>query len=372
MKRDPIDDLLKKGIATRLDHPNLWWNTLSNFQKAIRRGNLEHAHLSALLLYNTDRLKLFRRMAVIALEDIAFGNLLLANKALEFALANRFARPLVPIQEELTAALSLVAEMVGSVKDRSPCHLTVAAKRNAKGVERIASLSASRCAAIYGDESADLQLRCIAGRSITGTLIVNYKRVGETDRKAFLRALEKLGYPDRITGIAVGGAKLGGESASLAVNVPVIYGPLREDTKRCQSNELPTAELIRGLLSTAYDQHNLEGKWAIASYAKQSERMRRFLIAHGVDAKKIIGNLVFMTEGAVVDRWVNSPLTRELKDRNEWAQCFSANLPHAALPEAKAILMDELQMLNLRRRQIAEATSFFDAGNAERRQGALF
>jgi replication-associated recombination protein RarA len=59
--------------------PSQWWITLSNLQKAIRRGNLAQATLSANLLYRTDRAKLIRRMAVIALEDVGFGNLRLVS-----------------------------------------------------------------------------------------------------------------------------------------------------------------------------------------------------------------------------------------------------------------------------------------------------
>ena len=84
--------------------------------------------ISAILLFNTDRIKFLRRMFVIALEDIGFGNIKLVSKVMNYAASHKtVSRPTAHI-EELSECLTLVADLAQSVKDRSPCQLAVAAK----------------------------------------------------------------------------------------------------------------------------------------------------------------------------------------------------------------------------------------------------
>lgn len=359
------------NIQATLEHPNYWWNTLSNLQKAIRRGDLHQAQISAILLHNTDALKLRRRLCVIALEDIGFGDIKLVSRVLEYAAANKSKLEPSVGASDISESLALVAELVHSVKDRSPCTLSVTAKRNAKAVGRVARLSPEKCAALYADESECILARCVAARSLTGNFTIENQRVGKTSRKGLLSALATMDLPDRIRNLTANGAGFGGEVAGLAANIPILFRLMKAESRRTRVHPLPHAELIRGLLSAAYDVHTLEGKWALSSFAIKCNALRRFSVTAGVDAKKIIGNIVFMAEGSVVDRDVRCALTDELYASNEKSQCAGVSLPYSALPEAKQILVDNLPMLNLCRRRIAEAKSYFDTRSADHRQGVL-
>lgn len=362
---------LTMNIETTLDNPNLWWNTLSNLQKAIRRRDQDQAMISAILLFNTDRIKFLRRMSVIALEDIGFGNIKLVSKILDYADSHKKIRGPTAHTEELSECLALVAELAQSVKDRSPCQLAVAAKGCAGSIARVGRLPPERCAAIYGDESADLHMRCLAGRSLTGSLSIEKLRIGKADRKAYMAALTKLDLPARIISIAEIGAGLGGEVAGLAVNVPILYRPMKMESRTTRINRLPPAELIRGLLSAAYDKHTLEGKYALAAFAANCNPLRQFSEKQGVQARRIIGFLVFMAEGSVVDRDVRCSLTDQLYASNEKELCSRMGLSYSALPEAKDILLSNLDFLNRHRRRIAEAQSYFDVKSIKDRQGVL-
>lgn len=363
---------LTMNIAATLDNPNLWWNTLSNLQKAIRRGDQDQAIISAILLFNTDRIKFLRRMCVIALEDIGFGNIKLVSKILTYADAHKKINRLTAHTEELGECLALVIDLAQSVKDRSPCQLAVAAKGATGSIARVGRLTPERCAAIYGDESADLHVRCLAGRSLTGSLSIDKLRIGKADRKAYMVALAKLDLPARIISIAELGAGLGGEVAGLAVNVPILYRPMKKESRKIRMNQLPPAELIRGLLSAAYDKHTLEGKYALAAFAANCNPLRQFSERQRVQARRIIGFLVFMAEGSVVDRDIRCSLTDELYAANEKELCSRMGLSYSALAEAKDILLGNLELLNHHRRRIAEAQSYFDGKRLNDRQGALF
>jgi len=358
-------------VEATLSGPNFWWNTLSNLQKAIRRGDQAQAGVSSVLLYNTDRLKFLRRLGVIALEDVGFGNIKLVSKILNYADSHkRTCRPTAHT-EERNESLALVSELAGSVKDRSPCQLAVASKMCADSIARVARLTPEKCAAVYGDEANDMTLRCLAGRSLTGSLSIDKLRIGKADRKAFLTALTKLDLPDRIVSIAEIGASFGGEVAGLGINIPILYRLMKEETRKIRVNQLPPAELIRGLLSASYDMHTLEGKYALAAFAGNCTPLRQFAERHGAQVKKIVGLLTFMSEGSVVDRSVRCSLTDELYAMNEKALCARIGLPYSVLSEGKEIILANLDLLNRHRRRIAEAQSFFDTSNVKGRQGTL-
>lgn len=360
------------NIGATLDNPNLWWNTLSALQKSIRRGDHDQARITANLLHNTDPIKLLRRLCVIALEDIGFGNIKLVSKILDYAASHRKVSRTTAHTDELGECLALVAELAQSVKDRSPCQLAVASKVRVEGVRRVARLSLERCVAIYANESEDMQLRCLAGRSLTGSLTIDKQRIGKADRKAFLNALSKMDVPDRIARIAEIGAGFGGEVAGLAVNIPILHRPMKAESRKTRLYQLPQAELIRGLLSPAYDKHTLEGKYALAAFAANCNPLRQFSERFGVQAKKIIGLLVFMAEGSVVARDIRCALTDELYVANEKAICTLIGLRYAALTEGKDILLDNLDSLNRHRRRIAEAASYVDGQTVKSSQGVLF
>jgi hypothetical protein len=362
---------LNLNIEATLDNPNLWWNTLSNLQKAIRRGDQDQAKISAILLFNTDRIKLLRRMCVIALEDIGFGNIKLVGKVLDHAASHKAAHRPTAHPEELGACLALVAELAQSVKDRSPCQLAVASKVCTDSIRRVLRLTPEKCAAIYGDESEDMQMRCLAGQSLTGSLNIDKQRIGRADRKALVQALSTIDVPDKITAIAEIGAGFGGEVAGLAVNIPILYRPMKAESPKIRVNPLPPAELIRGLLSVSYDKHTLEGKYALAAFAANCKPLRQFSERVGAQAKKIIGLLVFMGEGSVVDRDIRCSLSDELYGWNEKAICTQIGLDYCALSEGKDILLDNLELLNRHRRRIAEAACYFDVQNDSARQGKL-
>jgi hypothetical protein len=70
-----------------LPHAATWWAYLSNLQKAIRRSAVAEALDSAERLYRADPVKLRRRLSVIALEDLNFGDLLTTATALMYAVS---------------------------------------------------------------------------------------------------------------------------------------------------------------------------------------------------------------------------------------------------------------------------------------------
>jgi hypothetical protein len=351
---ESIKPTSQKRKQYRLHHPQLWWNNLSNLQKAVRRGDVDQALMSAERLYRQDSAKLLRRLSVIALEDLAFGDLLLVAAVLEYGARSR--KQASHGSQDLGKCLALVEHMARATKDRSACELAVAAIDPPAWKPRIARFARTRpteWVRLYASEQADIRMRSLAGLALGGTLTLDNRRVGSPDKEALAAAIQAMDLPEVVVVIIENALRFGGEVAALAVNIPVLYARMRAAPVVVSANRLPDGELIEGLLSPAYDKHTRVGLRALARYRTRCRELWEFLRDIGADGRRVIGNLAFMAEGSVVDREIRCQLGDELSAMNEQAQCVAIGLPYSALPEAKRLYLDNLAILNEFRRSAA-------------------
>lgn len=360
-------DALSQSIVTqkskdlRLPYPAAWWLHLSNLQKAIRRGDVAQALDSAERLYRQDPVKLRRRLAVIALEDVSFGHLLIAAiTTIYTASAEKHAS-----EQDLARCLGFVQELACGAKDRLIAELIGASTDSPKrrdSILKIAAAGAGACVALYRDKDADLRDRSVAGLALAGALIVDGKRVGERDRNALVAAASAMDLPDVARLIVECSLKIGGEVAALAVNVPVLYKRMRDQVARVERPQLPEAILIEGLISAAYDQHTRAGLRALSTYRLRWKPLAQFLRKNVGDPSAAIKTLAFRVEGSALDRELVCALGDEVFAWNEEAQCDAIGMEYAALPAAKHLFLGGLPALNVFRQQ-AIATELQGVGS---------
>ncbi|MDE1151042.1 MAG: hypothetical protein PW788_00775 [Micavibrio sp.] len=73
---DRLADTLQRNVLTAIEPMHFdKWITMSGMQKAIRRGDVDLAGRLALSLWQQDKRSLWRRLAVIAAEDVAMGDI---------------------------------------------------------------------------------------------------------------------------------------------------------------------------------------------------------------------------------------------------------------------------------------------------------
>ena len=106
------------------------WVALSCLQKSIRRGRTEFALMATRQLHATEPLNLLKRLQIIAVEDIAVGDLPLVH------------RVLTTESTDLATLLELVTAMCRAVKDRSATDLCEAV--NARIDNHALALEAAR------------------------------------------------------------------------------------------------------------------------------------------------------------------------------------------------------------------------------------
>jgi hypothetical protein len=338
----------------RLPYAAAWWAHLSNVQKSVRRGAIEQALDSAERLYRYDPIKTRRRLAVVALEDISYGNLLTTATALMYAVSAAKEAS----EADLARCLGLVAKMAGSTKDRLVCELVGAAVDSPSAradILKIANAPALERAALYRAEDADLRDRCIAGLALVGALTLDGKRVGARDRNPLIAAAMDMELPDAVVLILEHGLRLGGEIAALASVLPVFYKGMRSQDVRIERQPLPEAPLIEGVLSTALDKHTRAGLRALSTYRQRWKPLAEFLRKNVRDPRRAIHTLAFRSEGALLDREIACDLGDQVFAWNEKAQCDAIGMEYAALPAAKHAFLGGLHILNGFRQQAIAA-----------------
>jgi hypothetical protein len=349
-----IQPSTQKPRDVRLPYPQARWTNLSNLQKAVRRGDVPQAVESAERLHHHDATKVRRRLAVIALEDLSYGDLQLTATALTYAVV---AAKQVS-GADLECCLGLAEQMASTTKDRILAELVGAAVDSPKrrdSILEIAHSGVQECAALYRDEDADPRDRSVAGLALAGALTLNGKRAGTRDRNALIAAAMDMGLPEAVQVILECSLKIGGEMAALAVNVPVLYRAMRAQVVRIERAPLPEATVIEGLISVACDQHTRAGLRALHTYRQKWRPLAQFLRKNVGDPRAAIKTLAFRAEGSALDREIVCPLGDQVFARNEEAQCDAIGMDYAALPAAKHLFLAGLPVLNALRQQAIAA-----------------
>jgi hypothetical protein len=153
----------------------------SALQKSIRRGDIVIARRSAHQLYSLDRPRLWRRLAVIALEDIGIADIAVAAELTGIATISSARRLLgddahaidIAITRACQAAKDRTADHFGSIIGREPTDpWDEAALKTASPNAMLAMIAASHLPWIRHLRAAVLA----AGRSITGDACIQLHR----------------------------------------------------------------------------------------------------------------------------------------------------------------------------------------------------
>ncbi len=329
------------------------WRAASALQKAIRRGHVETALRMANGLHGLDWEYVWRRMAVIALEDIG-----VADIPLVAAIVWVCGKPAWRNANGgcLNYLYLLVERMCLSVKDRSVCDLVC-------WVDWAPDLQTARAncfgpdpehedwrRAMMIDPDALLAHRMLAGWSIAGTKKCRGENVPEGldgSFQKFMQIWSKQGpveLPLAVQMICQLGANKTGDS------MPVAYPFIYEMAKKSFDNgpdvgsktmgigwepdELVQLPIMGNYPSEAFDQHCREGKKAIRYWNKACAPIAEFLTDECKLAPDDVAGrftvtsiLVFRVEGAQVDKRLVFEGSKDLFDLAELALNQSQGCP---------------------------------------------
>ncbi len=355
------------------DLPNIdRWLAASALQKAVRRGNEEEALSCARLLSDVDPQRLWRRIAVIAMEDVGVGDVEATTQAL-WACRSKAWRG--RHGGEWHVASCVVSALCRALKSRDTDDLSIVADRHPDfGEHRVelASAPTKVLRDVLADRGRPLPARALAALYLLGTSRYTAPFLPERpgDIRELLDVYQHLGVPEHVLGAVVAGAAK--ERGPLPVNLGLLWlhlTALRAGTRspRCGAgaadgdgtvSESRPVSLgrINGVSSEAYDMHTRTGKQALAYFSRACAPVREHLSRHVPDGSiyALVSSIVFRVEGARLDRRLVYEGSAEIEAMAGVAELAHDGLPVQMVPEALDVVRRHLPDLHRARLRVVE------------------
>ncbi|MDE2465235.1 MAG: hypothetical protein KGO02_16195 [Alphaproteobacteria bacterium] len=331
------------------------WILASALQKSIRRGLKDEAIDVAVALHAVDAEYAWRRLRVIAFEDVGMGNVeAVASVA---AIAGR--QQLRGALGDLQVYVGRVQSLTAAVKDRTACDLLswIGCAPESTGF-RAAILSApERWEAIAMDRDSPMWQRASALQFLAGFAEragAGWRTVTRANPNAVKRVLDAL-EPHPLVAFSVLRGK-GTES----LNVALLFAHLmwRQANRRplvSREAELQSPVRIGGVIAPSFCMYTRVGLRALRLFLHRDQELRGMLGRAGAsDSFKTLGLLLFQVESGLLDRVEDyAPAVRVCSERAELAQFGVTD--DAASAALRMLLREHLPILNCTRREAFKA-----------------
>lgn len=325
------------------------WLATSALQKAIRRGQVDHALNATSFLLSRQPARFWRRLIVIALEDVGIGDLDLVREVL--LLSGRTSWRAQNGGDWLFAS-SLVSQLCGSVKCRDACDALVITDLSPHLIPQRSAfldLGDNDLCHILADGTRSLGERVLAAWLITGTKRFPAFSLPERDGSfsELLDVYRSLGVPEHVLEVARLGSTRTNEGHPLTL--PLIWLLAHSAESRTVETKVgQQPRLIGGWPEYAADMHTRTGKRAIRLFLTKCESMLDLVKQHlpATAVEEFVGTLVFRAEGEEVDRRLVYPGSHALLRDAEQAHLIYQGVPANLVREALAVLYGHMDMLH--------------------------
>ena len=353
VKALPVDIRLVPRYALHADR----WLLGSALQKCIRRGLHVEATGVSIALHGVDTEYAWRRLRVIALEDVGLGDI--ETVASVIAIAGK--RQLRGVLGDMWLFVALVQSLAVAVKDRTACDLLCWIELSPIVAEFRKKLltEQDRWESLASDDDAPMWQRVVCLQLISGFTVktpAGYRAISKSNAEAFWRVVERL-QPHPMVAFA---ALKGGGTESLNVALPYAY-LLREaaSVRPIQSREIEAQSplCIGGLIASSFCMHTRVGLRALRLFLQEEDDIREMLIQAGAaNVVRALGFLLFQVESGLLDRVEDyAPEVRVEAERAELAH-FGITDDDASAT-LRMMLKDRLPRLN-KARKVAWANRF--------------
>ncbi len=271
----PIDDIFNFQLPEaplKVDP----WVASSLLQKAIRRSDLTLAGRAASTLFNQRGAGIWRRLMIIAFEDVGAGSLDTIVQTTLIASDTVWRKK---VGHDVRLAVYLARLLAAAPKDRCADYLICAAKDHP---ELEAARELAGCALveerlkIVADASKPLPVRATAAWYVSGIEWGNEKRVGKGDLPGLLATLRSLGVPSALveaTRIAATKTR-----EPITIMVPLLWqAAFGEVPPTVVEVSPPPSPVVDGIPLYAFDKHTRIGKRAIHLFARSNDAVRSCL-----------------------------------------------------------------------------------------------
>ncbi|WP_370034709.1 hypothetical protein [Qipengyuania mesophila] len=319
------------------------WLTTSSLQKCIRRGHSELAERYARSSVRIDADHAFRRLAIIALEDVGLGDLRLVATTLAI-LGNKLRRRSLG-EERL--AVQLAVQMSSAMKSRLACDLLSLIEYDneaGKIAERVSGLDAVALSNIVQGEDFGSTTQLVSLWLLHGTNRLRSRKlvtIAGQGQRGLLKLLIDQSAPLIFHYIV----RMGLSRCRDSLAIPyVLLAKFADENPllRTFCSDIPTSKLIGSYPSFAYDMHTRIGRRAIKQFEVQfGEELRSM----GV---RDIGNLVFALEGGLLDERVVGCGTKDISQIATSLEVFEQRRSCSIIGDPFADLISNLNEIRLR------------------------
>lgn len=322
------------------------WLLSSALQKLIRRGAAEDAFAVACRLHQVDPSYLYRRLPVIAFEDVGLGDLGLCLDVLLLCSSRRWWQ-----RDALQTIAYASQSLARAIKCRALCDLLCWGRILLEGTAEdrslcSATLLADAARSRVGFAGVATRLALVADRML---------RAVDVEAEDAIRELVALGCLSQLEGyMALQSRRTAGLSLMLLAT-----SWLGEGAEPPLSGKTPSVQLIAGVPTCALDQYTRLGRSVFSSLASQSGPIRALMgeISGRVERAKLIGMAVFHVDGSLLDKSRQSDVITNLRAEVELAELTSLGLPPSeswrqrlyGTLEAEAVMLEDLRAAALLR-----------------------
>lgn len=338
------------------------WLASSALQKAIRRGNEAEALSCARLLLNVDAQRLWRRLGIIAIEDIGVADIEVVGQTLW---ASRSKARRSAYGDEWHVASYLVGSLCRALKSRDTDDLASIADRHPDLAEyrmELVCAPTSVLCDVLADPNQQLPARALAGWFLGGTtkfwapyLPERPGNIGDV-----IDVYRHVGMPEYLLSIVEAGAAK--ERGALPINLGLLWLHLTAVGAACGADgdveDVRPVSLgkINGVSSEAYDMHTRSGKRSIAYFVKACSPVRDYLSRYVPDQALygLVSSIVFRVESARVDRRLDYEGSDEIQAMANVAEVVHHGFPADRVVEALEIVCRHLPDLHRARLRVVE------------------
>lgn len=284
----------------------------SNLHKAVRFGLVAQAAATAAALFRCDPTYFYRRLPVIALEDVGLGNL---SACLEVLVWCRNL-PLRRKFQGMGLAAYLGARLAATTKCRSACDLLCLTETQ-QGLnaldQQMAALSVSDAIDAVSDATAPKRLRAISLLRLDRLPIRN----GDQRAVALSAICQALTLPPLVTRTLVSGKA----TDSMASFLPLIFELM--GTRQLLVEEVSLREyaapLDGAIVCAAADKHTRIGRRAIKEWINATPDLMVYFAKSGfaAQAERIIGIALFHVESSLLNRRLTNDCLELLREEYE-------------------------------------------------------
>jgi MgsA AAA+ ATPase C terminal len=244
------------------------WLISSLLQKSSRRGETAIAQRAALTLSKLRGAAIWRRLIVIAFEDIGIGSVDAVTVTVAAAGDSAWRRA---HGGDVRLAIEVARILAEAPKDRSADYL-VGAKDHpllAGVAQEMTSASLTTRLSRIGSRALDLPHRAVA------TFLASGMGTRGADREALLSAFDDLGVSQEL--VAATGIAAVRTREPITVMVPLIWLTARDCNRQVRDRPVPPLVESGDVPLYALDQHTRLGREAIWSFARENNAVRACL-----------------------------------------------------------------------------------------------